>query len=105
MTAFVLMGFYASALLTAVDRGILFSDSPSLYQSVCPILVNPISQEQLQGIYSNLAHMSTWTQGSNEQILVVKGQSYLASHLPQSHEHNISEIPKGNFISTNVHLD
>ena len=41
------------------------------------ILVNAISQVHLEGIYSNLVQMSTWT----AQILVVKGHCDLTKHI------------------------
>lgn len=44
--------YYASALATAIFG-----------LSVRPILMNMISQECLEGISSNLAQTSAWTQG------------------------------------------
>ncbi len=46
--------FYAPAPAIAMPGGITF---------VRPILVNAIYQEHLEGISSNLAQMSTWTEG------------------------------------------
>lgn len=40
----------------------------------CPIIVKVIFQECLEGVSSNLAQMSTWTQGGTDSILVAKGQ-------------------------------
>lgn len=34
----------------------------SVHQHVCPILENTMSQKCLEGIYSDLAQVSTWTQ-------------------------------------------
>lgn len=51
--------FYTSAPAIAVAGHIMFSGCPS----VCPSLVNAISQERLKGISSNLPQPFAWTQG------------------------------------------
>lgn len=53
------LAFYASAVVTVVAGGIMFSGCPSVWS----ILVNATSQERLDGIFSNSAQMSTSTQG------------------------------------------
>lgn len=47
------------APVTVMARGILLSCCPS----VCPVLVNVISQERLEGISLHLAQTSTWARG------------------------------------------
>lgn len=55
---FCFVFFHASAQPTALARGVLFWVlGPS------PFFVNMISQEDLEGISSNLSQISTWTQG------------------------------------------
>ncbi len=51
--------FYASAGAIAMAGGNMFSGC----LSICPIFVNVISQERLEGISLNLVQTSTWTQG------------------------------------------
>ncbi len=46
-------------LAIAAAGGVVFLGCPS----VRPIIVNAISLERLEGISSNLAQTSTWTQG------------------------------------------
>ena len=48
----------------------MFSGCPSISHSVRPIPVKTISQECLEGIFSNFVQIFTWT----DSILVVKGQ-------------------------------
>lgn len=56
-------GFYASAPVTAVARGVIIVVYPAVSHSVRPTLVNMISQECLQGIFFQiLAQTFTWTQ-------------------------------------------
>lgn len=54
-----LQGYIVSRLGTAEAGGIMFTGCASL----CSTLVNMMSQERLEGISSNFAQRSTWTQG------------------------------------------
>lgn len=79
---------YASALTTAVSWGIIFLVCPILDEillvkddcdllfalSVCPIPVNLISQEYLEGVSSDLAQLFTWTQWGNYRICGFKAK-------------------------------
>lgn len=49
-----------------------------VHLSVCPILLSTISQEHLKGISSNFTKMSSWTEGWNYSISVVKVQAHCA---------------------------
>ena len=54
--------FDASVLVTAVAEDIFFN-CPSVHPSDSGEYFHLKSQKQLEGISSNLAQMSTWTQG------------------------------------------
>ncbi len=77
--------------------------SRSLWPHVHPLLVNSLSQECLEEIFSQSVQTLTWTEGWTGSILEVKGQGYCNL---KSCELKISRMYSGIFVrfGTNIHL-